>query len=419
MKRIIAITFFLLAIPTFFLFPIEVKALTLQDLYNDLKRLETEAAQNKDKINKTEAEIKATEEAVNKAYQDIEQAKKDIEQAKKDIESLNEKIAKKDVETKELVRYLQIASGENAYLEYAFGAQTMTDFIYRMSVIEQLTQYNDNLIKEMNAAIVEANKKKEELNKKQEELAKLSKELEKKAYELSLVKKDYTDTYNDIEDEIKTSRKVIRSYEQSGCKLTDNINTCGQLPADTAFWRPTDAGYISSEYGYRCYQQGCGKHDGIDMAGFSNIYAAASGKVVIAINSYVPYNKVPLLSNCTEPRYGGDCGGGKQVIIHHSINGVNYTTVYYHMSEVYVKPNDIVTKNTVIGKIGNTGNSYGAHLHFTVATGRRFIDYVGWNAYQARIINPRKVTNFPFCDESWYNKNTKFSNNCGASFDGM
>ena len=46
----------------------------------------------------------------------------------------------------------------------------MTDLIYRVSVVQQLTEYNDNLIKELEA-LIEANKKKTiELENKQVEM---------------------------------------------------------------------------------------------------------------------------------------------------------------------------------------------------------------------------------------------------------
>ena len=41
-----------------------------------------------------------------------------------------------------------------------FGAETITDMIYRMSIVEQLTEYNDKIMKELKQLIAENNKKK-------------------------------------------------------------------------------------------------------------------------------------------------------------------------------------------------------------------------------------------------------------------
>lgn len=43
-----------------------------------------------------------------------------------------------------------------------------------------------------------------------------------------------------------------------------------------------------------------------------------------------------------------------------------YRTLYAHMSSVYYSTGDKVKKGDVIGYMGNTGNSYGTHLHFEV-----------------------------------------------------
>jgi murein DD-endopeptidase MepM/ murein hydrolase activator NlpD len=66
-------------------------------------------------------------------------------------------------------------------------------------------------------------------------------------------------------------------------------------------------------------------------------------------------------------------GYGMTVILNHT-NAQQ--TLYGHMSEIFVQPGQVVSKGTVIGRVGSTGNSTGPHLHFEV----RQLTPEGWVA---------------------------------------
>lgn len=51
-----------------------------------------------------------------------------------------------------------------------------------------------------------------------------------------------------------------------------------------------------------------------------------------------------------------------------------YYTLYAHMDSVSVKYGQTVKKGQTIGYMGNTGNSYGSHLHFEVWKGKSRIN---------------------------------------------
>lgn len=55
-------------------------------------------------------------------------------------------------------------------------------------------------------------------------------------------------------------------------------------------------------------------------------------------------------------------GYGNYVMIQHD----QYVTLYAHLRDIYVKPGQRVVQGQKIGYMGNTGRSYGAHLHFEV-----------------------------------------------------
>lgn len=58
-----------------------------------------------------------------------------------------------------------------------------------------------------------------------------------------------------------------------------------------------------------------------------------------------------------------DKGWGKLVVIEHEDG---YASVYAHLSEIEVESGTMIEKGGVIGRVGNTGQSTGPHLHYEV-----------------------------------------------------
>lgn len=87
-------------------------------------------------------------------------------------------------------------------------------------------------------------------------------------------------------------------------------------------------------------------HKGIDIANKSapDILAADSGVVVIA-------------------GWPSPWAYGNRIILDH---GGGTTSLYAHLSQIYVSPGQQVAKGQAIGKVGSTGRSTGLHLHFEI-----------------------------------------------------
>lgn len=393
-KLKIILLIILMLIPSIFNFyPDKVEAKTIAELREELRKIEEKEKQNNSNIEKTEAEIEATKNQISLNYTQIDQISKDMVAADEEIIRLENEIQEKDRAAKNLMASLQTTNGNSFYIEYLFGADSITDFIYRYSITEQITTYNEKLIVEMNKMIEETEEKKIYLKNKQDELNTKQQELSSQINELTNANVKLYELGTSIEDEIKNAKQVIQMYVNAGCGEYEDIKVCANklLPSDTKFWRPFDRGYVTSEYGYRnaIYVGNkliakAGIHEGIDISnglGKSNpIYSVANGKVAA-----IWY----------------DIWGGNQITIHHKINGKTYSSSYAHMSKITVNKGDIVTKDTIIGYMGATGSASGYHLHLAISTGLRFTEYSGYSSYVARTVNPRNLINFPSNYGSW------------------
>lgn len=365
--------------------PINANAKTLGQLRAEYDALEKQHSSKNDEIKYTESEINAAQTRVNSIYTELDQAEKEIQSITNEISKLNVSILEKDKQTKELMKFFQLSKGESTYLEYIFSAKSITDFIYRVSVTEQLSKYNDELIDEMNKMIDKNNKNIDNLHKKEESLKALQTELSEKLVVLGSKKEKLYDEYASLEEDVKNSKTIIDYYVKAGCSEDQDISSCAkeQLPPGTKFWRPLSAGCITSNFGLRIDPMAgvYRTHAGMDIAcrdlSGGKVYPISDGKVV-TVNSV-------------------DRGGyGKYIIIHHRVNGQNYSSLYGHLQSIYVSEGDIVTKDTNIAYMGSTGKSTGPHLHLNICPGLNSC------MSTSDVTNPRNYINFPAFDGIHY-----------------
>ncbi len=121
------------------------------------------------------------------------------------------------------------------------------------------------------------------------------------------------------------------------------------------FIYPCDNLEKNTEYGIFRYTNGstsATRHVGIDYDGEigDNAYATNNGRVVFS--DYLAVT-------------------GYTVVIEH---GAGLKSYYYHLDELNCAVNDMVSTGDIIGYVGTTGYSTGAHLHFEMRIGREPID---------------------------------------------
>ncbi len=379
MKKILLVfLIMLMLIPSY-----KVEAKTLQELKNELSNLEKKYEEAKNNKELTEAEINKVSKEINEIVASISSIKNDIKKSESDIIDSQNKIKEKSDETDELLKFLQVSSGENVYLEYLFEAESYTDFIYRYSIVSQLTEYNDNLMEELENLINELEEKKKNLASKQISLEAESSKLSSKMITLKSNASKYDEEGSTIEEDIRDYKKEIAYYEKLGCKLNQDVSRCLTTPISFGWRYPLSYLTVSDNYtGYAFERPNIGGyHHGIDLW-HPDIYGA----------------KVYPIANGTIARIGWISGGGNAIYIYHNVNGNDYTSVYMHLSGFAsgLTQGSKVTTDTVIGYVGNTGQSFGAHLHLGVAYDHHSTNF---NSYA---FDPRNIMTFPEMDSYVY-----------------
>lgn len=135
------------------------------------------------------------------------------------------------------------------------------------------------------------------------------------------------------------------------------LETQGALFSDTPNIWPLKGGigHISMEFGQAIHPI-LGQwyiHKGLDISTYRTgdpIVATANGQVVTV---------------AMDPAFGHN------IVIKHKHG---YYTRYAHMNTVYAKIGQYVSQGDVIGTVGNTGLSTGAHLHYEVHIGSNVVD---------------------------------------------
>ncbi|MBL7895101.1 MAG: peptidoglycan DD-metalloendopeptidase family protein [Bacteroidia bacterium] len=131
---------------------------------------------------------------------------------------------------------------------------------------------------------------------------------------------------------------TIHPYNFGDCFRADSVTICLTDLGEGRFAMPFK-GMITSEFGWRRYRPHYGTD--IDLEIGDTVVSAFDGMVRIARSKISGYGNV--------------------VIIRHA-NGLE--TVYAHLSKILVEAGQPIKAGEILGLGGNTGRSYGAHLHF-------------------------------------------------------
>ena len=364
--------------------PKNTSAITLKEYEDNVAKYIKELQEKESKIAKSKEEVAQVKQNIANIEGQITEAENNIKQLEQEIDESNKKIAKKKEDSKKIMKYFQIVNSGNSYLEYIFESNSVTDMIYRISVVEQLTEYNQKVVEELNQLIKENEQKKSELVSKENELSELKKKLVSEKERIEQDISNVEGTIPSTKGQIKQYQQLVNYYKSKGCKSNDVIGkTCAQpkkvssggssnvtpntVIGKNGFRFPVNGARITQNYGHA-------GHRGVDIGKGCGapIYPVAAGTVFYVGNDL-------------------DKSHAYMVMIVHDYNGTKLFSQYAHVqSNIQVRVGDDVDVNDVIAYMGNTGHSFGCHLHLEMSEGCGWGYICGYYSYLDHIINPFK-----------------------------
>lgn len=356
------------------------------DKKSEINQIEQDQAKVNTEIKRIDLAVAETSEKIRKKEGEIKTSKAEIEKLGTQIKELEIKIQKRDEALKSRVRSVQESGGVVSYLDVLLGAKSFGDFLDRVNAVTVIVQQDKDILQahvndqqvleqlksEEQTQLNGLEQKRKELKSDQQTLLSQKGQKEKLMTELKEKEQQVEEELLDLAEQDEILRKQEASYKkllvqwQEQQRRIEEAKKRGEKPpiSDGSFSRPAN-GPVTSNYGSRW-----GKlHAGLDIGKRGSdvpIVAAADG---IVFRSYYSSSY-------------GNC-----VFVSHNINGKMYTTVYAHMESRKVSEGANVSKGDVLGYMGNTGRSYGAHLHFEIHEG-------SWNASKSNSVDPRKYINF-------------------------
>lgn len=373
---------------------------TIQEKSKKITKNESKMDHIMEQISKLDKKILKTDHKLKKALEKIDKTNSEIDILKDSINDLEQKIEERDQLLLQRARAIQEHGGEVSYLDVVLKAKSIGDFIDRVSAVNTLLEADrmilqeqrddKNKLEEQKATLEEKLQKQEmyrdELNSLRQSLDEKKKdkdhlidqleaEQDHLKSEKKLLEKEYSEALNiskkvqkEIEKEQARLAEVARKQAEAASKSSSttavsNSGETGNIPevASGTWTKPTN-GTLTSGFGWRNIGAGPEFHYGVDLAN-------KIGTPVVAAADGVVFKASPLSTY------------GNVIMITHSINGHTFTTVYAHLSGYNSAVGQSVKKGQVIGYMGNTGRSFGSHLHFEIHT-------TAWQGQSVGAVNP-------------------------------
>lgn len=261
--------------------------------------------------------------------------------------------------------------GTVSYWSVLFKASSFTDLLARMDFVNEVMDYDRQVISDLQTTRRQLTEDKAALEQQKSEMESSQTKLQQQVDAASALIREYEETeagHQAMLDEAAEDEARIQALirqQQSGGSSGGGGSSGSNSGVDGYIWPTNNTRVVTSPYGERwCPFHGYESHNGADIgaARGSAVLAAKSGRVIQA---------------------GWNGGYGISVMIAHD-DGI--TTLYGHMDGCSVSVGQTVSQGETIGICGNTGNSSGAHIHYTMYKNGGTIDplpylpgYIAWD----------------------------------------
>ena len=276
--------------------------------------------------------------------------KKALEREQEKLDKLKEKMSSHVVKM-----YKQ--GGVTPYLDVLCGAASYKEFLSLWYMLDKVAHFGEREFYEQ-AGVVKALEA--ELSEIDKQIGEAEKEVEEARVKLNRARLTYLSLaphaaslrmeaaalLGESANVASAQAEYDSAYAELNNALAQGLAEGSRLEGEGVFTNPCPDAVYSSGFGYRSFDNAY--HLGLDMAiGEGTPYYAADDGVVIDATNGGGYNG----------------GAGNWIVIDHG-NGV--VTKYMHSAVTFVSPGETVVRGQNIGLVGNTGKSFGSHLHFQV-----------------------------------------------------
>lgn len=370
---------FLAATLAFSMFFVQVAdAKTLSELQKEQSELKAKQQETQNALNENKQQQENISAEIESLDKTVAEAQAALDEIQTQLNDVTARLAESEVQLKEAtdkkeaqlesfegrIKFLH-ENGSIGYLQIILSAESFTDFLTRMQYVNDIMNYDNNLLSELQTTENEIEKKTAEIAEDKAQVEVLVAEQKAKTEEYNTKLAEKQATYNQYKLDAAAYEQELASWEKASEEVESLIaqatattsrrssaTSSGSSSGNVTYtggqfaWPVPGRSYISSGYGYRARPIGSGSefHTGYDIPASygANIVAAEAGTVIYA--SYMN-------------------GYGYTVMIDH---GGGLVTLYGHNSKLTVSKGDTVSRGQTIAKAGSTGNSTGPHCHFEV-----------------------------------------------------